>query len=72
MKSTELLRKLKKLAKKRGLELTIAAAKGSHRKVYFGEAQSVIPEHANSELKTGTLKGILKQLGIEEKDLYES
>ena len=70
MKSAELLRKLKKLARRSGTALNITPAKGSHRKVYFGSAQTVVPIH-NSELKTGLLKAILKDLGIREKDLYE-
>ena len=70
MKAPEFLRKLKKLARKRGIELTVTAAKGSHHKVYFGGVQTIVPMH-NSELKTGTLNAILKDLGLRERDLYE-
>lgn len=71
MKSAELLRKLKKVAKRRGVALTITPAKGSHRKLYFGIAQTVVPVH-HSELKTGLLKAILKDLGIDERELHEN
>jgi mRNA interferase HicA len=37
--------------------------KGSHLKVYLNGKQSVLPMH-NTELKTGTLEGIKKQLGL--------
>lgn len=37
--------------------------KGSHLKVYLHGKQSVIPMH-NTDLKTGTVEGIKKQLGL--------
>jgi mRNA interferase HicA len=37
---------------------------GSHLKVYFGERQTVIPMHGKKEIKTGTLRGIRKALGL--------
>ncbi len=42
---------------------TFQPGKGSHLKVYLNGKQSVLPMH-NSDLKTGTLKGIKKQLGL--------
>jgi len=36
---------------------------GSHLKVYLNGKQSVLPMH-NADLKTGTLEGIKKQLGL--------
>jgi mRNA interferase HicA len=68
LKSTELLRKLNKLAKQNGIPLTITPAKGSHRKVHYGSSQTILPMH-HSELKTGLLKAILKDLGISEEEL---
>ena len=41
-------------------------AKGSHVKLYFNGLQSVLPMHAK-ELKTGTVEGIKKQLGLKGK-----
>jgi len=40
--------------------------KGSHLKIFLNGRQSVIPMH-NSELKTGTVEGIKKQLGLKGK-----
>ncbi len=40
--------------------------KGSHLKVILNGRQSVLPMHA-TELKTGTVEGIKKQLGLKEK-----
>ncbi len=68
MTSAELLRRLKKLAKERGVTIDVQPGKGSHRKVIFGHARTIIPMHG-VELKTGTLKGILKDLGIKREDL---
>ena len=42
---------------------TFLPGKGSHLKVYLNGKQSVQPMH-NSDLKTGTLEGIKKQLGL--------
>ena len=42
---------------------TFKAGKGSHLKVYLNGKQSVLPMH-NSDLKTGTVEGIKKQLGL--------
>jgi mRNA interferase HicA len=42
---------------------TFQQAKGSHVKVYLNGKQSILPMH-NTDLKTGTLQGIKKQLGL--------
>jgi mRNA interferase HicA len=42
------------------------SAKGSHVKLHFNGRQSVLPMHAK-ELKTGTVEGIKKQLGLKGK-----
>jgi mRNA interferase HicA len=42
---------------------TFQAGKGSHLKVYLNGKQSVLPMH-NTDLKTGTVEGIKKQLGL--------
>lgn len=41
---------------------------GSHTKVRFNGRRSTVPRHA-ADLKTGTFRGILKQLGLTEADL---
>ncbi|MDK9705186.1 MAG: type II toxin-antitoxin system HicA family toxin [Sulfuritalea sp.] len=45
---------------------TFQTAKGSHLKIFLNGRQSVMPMH-NSELKTGTVEGIKKQLGLKGK-----
>ena len=42
---------------------TFVTGKGSHLKVYLNGKQSILPMH-NSDLKTGTLESIKKQLGL--------
>lgn len=45
---------------------TFQTAKGSHLKVFLNGRQSVMPMH-NTELKTGTVEAIKKQLGLKGK-----
>jgi mRNA interferase HicA len=45
------------------LGATFQPAKGSHVKVYLNGKQSILPMH-NTDLKTGTVEGIKKQLGL--------
>jgi mRNA interferase HicA len=42
---------------------SFGAQKGSHLKVYLNGKQSIIPMH-NTDMKTGTVAGIKKQLGL--------
>jgi len=46
--------------------VTFGPAKGSHIKLYFGDTQSILPMHG-ADLKTGTVEGIKKQLGLKGK-----
>lgn len=57
MKSSELRRWLSAQG------ATFKPAKGSHVKVYLNGKMSILPMH-NAELKTGTVEGIKKQLGL--------
>ncbi|MEI8162975.1 MAG: type II toxin-antitoxin system HicA family toxin [Betaproteobacteria bacterium] len=45
---------------------TFQTGKGSHLRIFLNGRQSVIPMH-NTELKTGTVEGIKKQLGLKGK-----
>jgi mRNA interferase HicA len=45
---------------------TFVQGRGSHVKVYLGQRQSVLPMHS-TDLKTGTVEGIKKQLGLKGK-----
>ncbi|MFZ4539542.1 type II toxin-antitoxin system HicA family toxin [Propionivibrio sp.] len=46
--------------------VTYGQAKGSHIKIYLGDKQTILPMH-NTDLKTGTVEGIKKQLGLKGK-----
>lgn len=45
---------------------TFQTTRGSHLKIFLNGRQSVMPMH-NTELKTGTVEGIKKQLGLKGK-----
>ncbi|WP_459672805.1 type II toxin-antitoxin system HicA family toxin [Acidisoma sp. 7E03] len=68
MKSDELLRILRRRASRLGLRHEEAAGRGSHLKLWHGAARTVVPMH-RQDLPIGTLKAILKQLGLESSDL---
>ena len=55
------LHKFKRWLAKQGA--TFEPGKGSHLKVFLNGRQSVLPMH-HTELKTGTVEGIKKQLGL--------
>lgn len=44
--------------------------KGSHVTLYYGERFTIV-RNPKDELKTGTYRAMLTQLGISEDDLYE-
>jgi mRNA interferase HicA len=70
VKGNEFLKRLRKIAKERGvpLEWHPNLGKGSHGILKFGEKKTVL-RNVKDELKTGTLHAMLKQLGLSEKDL---
>jgi mRNA interferase HicA len=70
MKGSELLRKIKKLGKEKGVkvELIQRRGKGSHSTLMYGQRFTII-RNLKDELKTGTYNAMLKQLGINEDDL---
>jgi mRNA interferase HicA len=70
MKGSELLRKIKKLGKEKGVkvELIQRRGKGSHGTLMYGQCFTII-RNLKDELKTGTYNAMLKQLGINEDDL---
>ncbi|MDJ0532983.1 MAG: type II toxin-antitoxin system HicA family toxin [Xenococcaceae cyanobacterium MO_207.B15] len=67
MTGNEFIKRVKKLAKARGLEVSIdkSRGKGSHITLYYGDKFTVV-RNLKDELKTGTYKAMLKQLGIKE------
>lgn len=65
MKSVKPRQMIKVLEKQR---FTFIRQKGSHRLYRKGELRVIVPYH-NKDLKPGTLRNILKQAGLTEKDL---
>ena len=70
MKGSELLKRIKKLGKIKGInvEHIQRRGKGSHTTIFYGRCFAVVPQ-LKDELKTGTYKAILKQLCINEDEL---
>ncbi|NEO43670.1 MAG: type II toxin-antitoxin system HicA family toxin [Moorea sp. SIO4G2] len=70
MKGSEFIRRVKKLAKERGLEARVdkKRGKGSHVTLYFGDRFTIV-RNPKDELKTGTLKAMLRQLGLQEDEI---
>ena len=65
MKGNEFIKRVRKLAKARGLACLVdeARGKGSHISLYFGDNLTIV-RNPKDELKTGTFHAMLKQLGI--------
>jgi mRNA interferase HicA len=70
MTGNEFVKKLKKLARERGVECKIdqKRGKGSHVTLYFGNKFTIL-RNPKDELKKGTLKAMLNQLGLNQNDL---
>jgi len=68
MTAQELIRRLRKLARKRRLEFVLTSGRGDHVKVQFGQHRSILPGR-RGELPLGTLRAICRDLGIDHKDL---
>jgi mRNA interferase HicA len=72
MKGSEFIRKIRKLGRKRNVDVAFIPerGKGSHGTLYYGERLTVV-KHTSDELRTGTLKAMLKQLGLTLSDLNQ-
>jgi len=70
VKGNEFIRKIKKLGRKNNIfvEFIIQRGKGSHGTLYYGEKFTIV-RNSKDELKTGTLHGMLNQLGLKLDDL---
>ena len=70
MKGSEFVKKVKKLAKAKGFEAWVdrKRGKGSHVTLYYKNKFTIV-RNLKDELKTGTLKAMLKQLGIKEDEI---
>jgi len=66
----ELLRKLNRLGRARGVQVRIdeERGKGSHATVYVGERFTVVKDR-RKEIGPGLLHSMLRQLGLTESDL---
>ncbi len=70
MNGSELLKKLRKLAKQKGVDVRIEKhhGKGSHATLYFGGKRTTIKDR-KKELGVGLLNSMLKDLGIEKDEI---
>ena len=70
MKGSEFLRKIRKLASETGVRVEVDSrrGKGSHVTLYYGDRYTIL-RSMKDELKTGTYRAMLKQLGIIEDEL---
>lgn len=65
MKGKEFVKRVRNLAKIRGITCVVDEARGkdSHITLYFGDRLTIV-RNPKDELKTGTFCAMLKQLGI--------
>lgn len=70
MRGNELIRRVQKYAKARGLpcEWHPDLGKGSHGVLILGDRRTVV-RNPKDELKTGTFHAMLKQLGLSRGDI---
>lgn len=69
MKPAELSRALNRLATKRGWDIEIREG-ASHTRIFLNGRYTTLPRH-RADLKTGTFRAILKQLGLQPEDLED-
>jgi mRNA interferase HicA len=72
VKGSEFVRRIRKIARRRGLTMDFipARGKGSHGTLYFGSQFTVVRD-LKDELKTGTFHAMLQQLGLTPDDLNQ-
>ena len=66
----EFIKRVRRLARRNGIAVRFdrTRGKGSHGTLYFGDRFTVVKDR-RKPLKTGTLHGMCKQLGIDPNDL---
>jgi hypothetical protein len=69
MKPVELLRRLRRFAARREVDLVITEGR-NHTKVTLAGRRSIVGRHS-ADLKTGTMHGILRQLGLTPEDIED-
>ena len=70
MTGAEFIRAMRKLARRRGVEARFVTrrGKGSHGTLYFGDRKTIVKDR-KKELSRGLFVDMLKQLGLEPRDL---
>ena len=70
MNGREFIARIRKLARKNGVAVAFdrTRGKGSHGTLYYGDRHAVVKDR-KKPLKTGTLRGMCNQLGIDPNDL---
>ncbi len=70
MTGAELIRAIRKLGRRQGVEVRFVTrrGKGSHGTLYFGERKTIVKDR-KKELSRGLLLDMLRQLGLGPKDL---
>ncbi len=69
MDDKEFRKRLKKLAKEKGIEYEeTRQGKGSHSRIYYGDKKTTLKK---GEIAVGLLGAMCSQLGINKKDLME-
>jgi hypothetical protein len=71
MTRDELIRRLRGLARERGVAFDIDRehGKGSYWVVTFGGRRQVVPQSGGGDLRPGTLSSVLRGLGLSRRDL---
>jgi len=70
MNGNELYRRLQKIGRQRGVEVSFEAerGKGSHGTIRYGDRYTVMKDR-RKEVRPGLLHAMLRQLGLTERDL---
>lgn len=70
MKGVDFIRSVQRHGRKAGIKVRFEArrGKGSHGRLYYGSRFTIVP-NPKHELKTGTLHGMLSDLGLKLSDL---
>jgi hypothetical protein len=71
MTGNELLRKLSLLARRKGMvfEFNARTGKGGHARIRFGSRRTLLRSARQKEIPSGSLRGMLSDLGIDPREL---
>jgi mRNA interferase HicA len=72
MTGAEFIRAIRKLGRRSGLDVRWIAqrGKGSHGTLYYGNRKTIVKDR-KTELSRGLLADMLRQLGLDLRDLHE-